>query len=81
MEKFFGELIVMRLILGRLLANQAYASGDPKGFLKDQMDQTKKDLAAVAITGKDKNQEDMIRKMGELSLEDIFNRIKFPAND
>ncbi len=79
MEKFFGELIAMRLLLGRVLANQAHASGNAKLFIEDQMEQAKKDLESVNIAAKDKDQEEVIRKMGDRALEDIARRINFPA--
>lgn len=78
MERLFAELIAIRLLLGRVIANQAHASGDAARYLKDQLDQTMQDLEAVTIAGKDPEQEKLIRGLAEFSLKDIVTRINFP---
>lgn len=77
MEKFFGELIAIRLLLGRVLANQAHLSKNPEVFMDDQLKQSIEDLKSVNIMAKDDTQEALIRNMAEVSLKDIMQRITF----
>jgi len=77
MEKFFGELIAIRLLLGRILANQACLTKDPDAFIDDQLKQANVDLKSVNIVAKDEGQETLIRKMAAGSLKDIIQRINF----
>ena len=77
MERVFGDLIALRLVVGRLLANQAHASGDADAFLEDQLNQAKADLIQVNINAQSPEQEASLRAFAEMSLEDMFERINF----
>lgn len=79
MERFFADLIAVRLLLGRVLANQAHASGDPEAFFSEQLAQAKKDLTLVKIGTEDPQQAEAIQSLAELSIEDIFDRIHFSS--
>lgn len=79
MERFFADLIAVRLLLGRVLANQAHASGNAETFLKEQLEQAKRDLSHVKISTEDPQQAEAIQSLAEMSLEDIFDRIHFES--
>ncbi|MBT5389826.1 MAG: hypothetical protein HOI80_02615 [Alphaproteobacteria bacterium] len=79
MERFFGELIAIRLMLGRILANQAHNAGDPQKYIDEQLRQAIQDLEQIKLDVKDENQEKAIRVIAESTLADITSRIHFAS--
>lgn len=77
MEKFFAELIAMRLVVARLLANQAHASGDVEKYLNDQLTQIREDLSQVKIGVSSAEQAEDIRKEAHKCLDSIFHNMHF----